>query len=234
MNAKPAFFVLIALLFSFQIGCQADPGAPSTVEQITDHEDLSDHLQGEVQAEVDGDRIQELGCKKVTTSQLFQVNLGNDKKDEFLDLCVRKTGSTYWCSQLIRPNPRSSSVFRCTYGSDQVHQLIHPQESVWKYPITAVQVVQELVSKGIKVCEIYNWWRPEPYNKNVGGAAGRHPYGTSVDVRFCSNSEAIRAFSELCKIRKKGRIRALGYYGSAALHIGVGDRTANTWGRSCP
>lgn len=221
MNKKPVLAILLAITFSFQIGCQADPG---------DREDVADHLQNEV----DREGIQELGCKKVNSQQLYQVNLGNDKKDEFLDACIRQTGSTYWCSQLIRPNPRSASVFRCTYGADQVHQLIHPQESVWKYPIKGVKVVQELISKGIKVCEIYNWWRPEPYNKNVGGAPGRHPYGTAIDVRFCSDSEAIRAFNELCKIRKKGRIRAIGYYGSAALHIGVGDRLANTWGRSCP
>ena len=81
---------------------------------------------------------------------------------------------------------------------------------------------------------IYNWWRPEPYNKNVGGSATRHPFGTSIDVRFRSKSIQNKAFSELCKMRKNGRVRAIGYYASTALHFGIGDARANTWGKACP
>ncbi len=103
----------------------------------------------------------------------------------------------------------------------------------WEFAFTAVQLIQNLESKGRKVCRIYNWWRPEPYNKNVGGAGGRHPLGTSVDVEFCSKSEALASFDELCKVRKIGKTRALGYYGNTGVHFGVGDRQGNTWGRSC-
>jgi len=177
---------------------------------------------------------QALTCKKATAAEIQVVNQGNLKKQEFLDQCAQVTGGSAWCSQLIRPNPDSVSIFRCTYGSTQVHQLIHPDTGTWKNAFTAVQLIQELEQKGLRVCKIYNWWRPEPYNKNVSGAAGRHPYATSIDVRFCSNSDADRGFEELCKQRKLGRIRAIGHYGSSALHFGVGDATANTWGRSCP
>lgn len=179
------------------------------------------------------DYLQMLACKSANTAQADFVHLGTHKKEEFLEACARATNNSPWCEQLVRPNPSSIRTFRCTYGSKVPHELIHPSESIWKYAFTGVQLVEDLERKGIRVCQIYNWWRPEPYNKNVGGAAGRHPYGTSVDVRFCSNQEAIKGFDELCKHRKRGVVRALGYYGNSGVHIGVGDRTANTWGRSC-
>ena len=98
----------------------------------------------------------------------------------------------------------------------------------------ASQLVKELEKKGIKVCLIYNWWRPEPYNANVGGAAGRHPYGTSVDTRMCTLADMEKAFTQLCEWREEGRLRAIGYYGSTGLHFGMGDAVANTWGKDCP
>lgn len=174
-----------------------------------------------------------LGCARATASQVRPVNQGNQKRSRFQDYCRSMTGSSTWCAQVERPNPSSINTFRCTYGSSQPHRFIHPDENTWRYAVKAIQLIQKLSKKGICVSQIYNWWRPEPYNANVGGAAGRHPYGTSIDVRFCSSRHAVRGFDELCKYRKQGEIRALGYYGSSGVHIGVGDRTANTWGRSC-
>nr|BFD68786.1 hypothetical protein HAGR004_38080 [Bdellovibrio sp. HAGR004] len=202
----------------------------TTDTAMTDGEDIADHVHDDFGI---SEEIQALGCVKASSSQKTQVNLGLSKKEEFLQKCSKETNGSFWCDQVIRPNPKSVNTFRCTYGSSQVHNLIHPDESTWKYPIAGVRILQDLSAKGIKISQIYNWWRPEPYNKNVGGAAGRHPYGTSIDVRFASNSEADRAFKELCKMRKAKRLRAIGHYGSASLHIGVGDKTANTWGKSC-
>lgn len=173
-------------------------------------------------------------CQKASSSQVIVVNQGNTKKNAFLQQCSQLTGGSAWCNQLVRPNPDSISIFRCTYGSSQVHQLINPDQNSWRHAFNAVRLVQELEQKGFRVQVIYNWWRPEPYNKNVGGASGRHPHGGSVDVRFFTNSEANRAFDELCKYRKQGRIRAIGHYGTNALHFGMGDSAGNTWGRSCP
>ncbi|WP_413586913.1 hypothetical protein [Bdellovibrio sp. HCB274] len=210
----------------------------------SDSEDIVDHLVND-QTQDDGhdhsetsdegidDELLALGCVKASNSQESSVDLGLSKKEKFLAKCAAETDNSSWCAQLIRPNPSSKNTFRCTYGSSQAHVLIHPNETTWKYPISAVKVIKDLQAKGLKVSQIYNWWRPEPYNKNVGGAAGRHPYGTSVDVRFASNSTANTAFKELCKMRKAGRIRAIGHYGSASLHIGVGDKLGNTWGKYC-
>jgi len=172
-------------------------------------------------------------CTKASAAQINEVNKGNLLKESFLAECADLTDSSEWCQQVIRPNPSSISTFKCTYGASQPHQLIHPQSSTWKNAIQAVNLVQDLEDLGIEVCQIYNWWRPAPYNANVGGAAGRHPYATSVDVRFCSLADMEKAHKQLCQWRKKGRLRALGYYGTTGLHLGIGDKTANTWGKNC-
>jgi len=226
MKTNFKLFLVTMLALTFLTACQDASQA--------DHEFNEEHThESDKESDTDSPPLEELGCIRPTAQQRDPVNLGNEKKDEFLDYCRRNTGNSPWCNQLVRPNPNSKNTFRCTYGANQVHQLIHPSEQTWVHAVRGVQLIQELAKKGIRTCEIYNWWRPEPYNKNVGGAAGRHPYGTSIDVRLCSNKEAISAFNELCKLRKKGKIRAIGYYGGSSLHFGVGDRTANTWGKSC-
>ena len=174
------------------------------------------------------------GCKKASPNQISVINSGNMKLDLFLRRCAIATSNSPWCEQLTRPNPASVSTFRCTYGPSQPHALIHPDETTWKNAFQAVRLLKELEDQGVRPCLIYNWWRPEPYNANVGGASGRHPFATSVDVRFCSTQDMERAFVRLCKWRKEGKLRAVGYYGSTALHLGVGDKVGNTWGKECP
>lgn len=175
------------------------------------------------------------GCRRADRAQTALVDRGNALKDRYLAACARSGADPALCAQSVRPNPESRAVFVCTYGESQPHQLIHPDPAVWADAFKALALVSELSRKGIESCLINNWWRPEPYNANVGGAPGRHPAGTSVDVKFCSPSDRERAFVELCRLRRQGRLRALGYYpGSTVLHLGVGDRSANTWGKSCP
>lgn len=223
-------FKLIGFLVFILIGCQQ--ANETTTFDTTD--DFS-----EEQIDEDAELIEELlfekaTCVKATSSQISTVNLGNKKVGDFLDLCGVATQGSPWCQQLIRPNPSSKSIFNCTYGANQIHQLIHPDQNTWKFAYQAVNLIERLELNGIKIAQIYNWWRPEPYNKNVGGAPGRHPAGTSVDVRFSSKNDQNKAHSLLCKWRKQGELRALGYYSSSALHFGIGDATANTWGKSCP
>lgn len=227
-NSKLLFTTKFILLFISSIFIQSAMAHDHELYSSDSPEDFAhDDL------ELMPDFFEILGCRRASSSQLREVNRGNSKRAEFQRYCTQMTGSSKWCRQVERPNPSSKNTFNCTYGSSQAHRLIHPDEGTWRYAIKSIQLIQALSKKGICVAQIYNWWRPEPYNNNVGGAAGRHPYGTSVDVRFCSNSHARRAFDELCKYRRKGQVRALGYYGSTGVHIGVGDRTANTWGRSC-
>jgi hypothetical protein len=173
-------------------------------------------------------------CKKASSAEEDFIDQGNSKLSQFMQACWEATGTSSWCEQLTRPNPSSRQMFICTYGEDRPHQLIHPDESTWGNAFKAVELIRDLEASGISVAQIYNWWRPEPYNDNVGGAAGRHPFGTSVDVKFSSKREMEKAHRKLCEFRKKGRLRALGYYGTTGLHLGIGDTKPNTWGKSCP
>lgn len=182
----------------------------------------------------DGGQIYPVACAAASASQRAAVNAGNAKAAKFLQLCRAAAAGSAWCEQLMRPNPSSRSTFSCTYGASQPHQLIHPDESTWANAFKAVQIIQDLESLGVRVAQIYNWWRPEPYNANVGGSKTRHPFGTSIDVRFASLPDMEKAHKLLCEFRRKGRLRALGYYGSTGLHFGVGDANPNTWGKSCP
>lgn len=220
----------IAVLTLFVMGC----GDPSHFQPINHESQSEDPYNVEDPDLFDDSFVVPFACKKASSSQVQVVNQGNAKKDSFLRGCAQATGGSSWCNQLVRPNPDSRSIFQCTYGNNQVHQLINPDEKTWKHAFNAAKLIQELEQKGFRVKIVYNWWRPEPYNKNVGGAAGRHPFGTSVDVRFFTNAEANGAFDELCKYRKQGRIRAIGHYGTNALHFGIGDAVGNTWGRNCP
>jgi hypothetical protein len=222
----------LALIWAiFLTSCQANFQSGQSVE--SENSDAVDAAAEDDFELIEDWLFEKATCAKATNAQVAQIQIGNSKKQDFLDQCGRATGGSPWCQQLIRPNPDSLNIFRCTYGDKLVHQLIHPDENTWKFAYQAVNLVERLESLGVKICIIYNWWRPEPYNKNVGGAAGRHPLGTSVDVRFCSKNDQLKAHKQLCQWRKQGDLRALGYYSSSALHFGVGDVTANTWGKAC-
>lgn len=226
-NKKPTL-IYISLIFCLALSSKVqghEPHADEATDQIEAHE-----LEMQLSA---FDLVAEQSCQKATTAQKNKINQGNDLRKTFQSECIKKTGNPELCAEVERPNPDSKSIFSCTYGANQPHLLINPSQSTWKNAFKAIEIVEKLKAKGFCFAEIYNWWRPEPYNKNVGGAAGRHPFGTSVDVRFCTNKDAIRAFDELCKFKARGEIKAIGYYGSTGVHIGVGDKLANTWGRSC-
>ena len=225
-------FVLLILALLPQ-SCQKQQDKINSADVLSsEHSDIM-----EDDFESDSDYVFKLGssnCKQATAAQISFVDAGAAKLNQFLTRCYQETNSKKWCSEVARPNPDSHRTIDCTYSPAQPHVFVHPQENTWGYAIAAVNLVLELEKRNIEVDTIYNWWRPEPYNKNVGGAAGRHPAGTSVDVRFSSKTEQNKAHGELCKFRKLGRLRALGYYSGTGLHLGVGDTAANTWGRSCP
>lgn len=201
--------------------------------QATDQRQSSNFSENEYDEDEFLNMINPRSCQRASATQISEVNRGYAKLQNFLSECARATNGSQWCNELARPNPASVSMFHCTYGTSMPHNLIHPDERTWENAFQAVKLVQELEGLGVKTCIIYNWWRPEPYNKNVGGAPGRHPLGTSVDVRFCSMADMEKAHRALCEWRKQGRVRAVGYYGTTALHFGVGDKLGNTWGKEC-
>ena len=229
MNKPFSKIICLTLMLLLQLSCQREKVNQLDVQQAKHSGQMEDDTESQP-AQVQ----KETNCKRASSSQVSEVNLGLTKLDQFLNKCYSETGSRKWCDQVARPNPESHSAFDCTYSSAQQHNFVHPDEKSWDYAVGAIKLVQELIAKGIEVDVIYNWWRPEPYNANVGGAAGRHPFGTSVDVRFPNKIQQNLAHAQLCKWRKQGRLRALGYYPGTGLHFGMGDKAANTWGRACP
>jgi len=170
---------------------------------------------------------------KASQAELDEVLQGIQKYSTFIEQCLANGIQKKWCEQLTHPNVNELRKFEITYGKDVPHTLIHPDESTWVHAFKAAKLVQRLLSENIQVVEIYNWWRPSQYNKNVGGSPTRHPYGVSVDIRMSSKQQMEKAHTLLCKWRKKGELRALGYYGNTGLHLGIDDEAANTWGKSC-
>lgn len=234
-NYKSIVFLLLSTTLTFS-ACGHE--SESTVTSPSQEDGSLNDKTSTCDADLFLDQLQPItlnaDCIKANQKQIEEVNLGNAKREQFLSYCYQETGNSCWCDQLVRPNIKSLAVFQCTYGDQQAHQLIHPDEATWVFAIEAVKIVKDIIAMKLEVKEIYNWWRPEPYNKNVGGAAGRHPYGTSVDIRFATKSMQDKAFARLCDMRKKGRLRAVGYYPSTAIHLGVGDKNPNTWGAACP
>lgn len=227
---------LVAMALSSLISCQE---APSTVTTNLDDGQVTGPIADEHgHLHDDGESIYGIlggdgECIKATKEQKAYVDYGNKLYSDFIKACINKTGASTWCQQLTRPNPDSADIFACTYGPKQAHRFIHPDKSTWGNAFEAVKIIEDLQRQGVGVRRIYNWWRPEPYNKNVEGAGGRHPLGTSIDVEFDSHRDKNLAFRALCRMRRYGRIKAIGYYPSQGLHLGVGDKIPNTWGKSC-
>jgi|GEM_PF-1246562 len=160
--------------------------------------------------------------QRATSDQIQTVFTGVNRKDVFLKACLENTQRPDYCQQVMRPNPNSRSIFQCTYPAS-IPWIFIPSPKTWFYAFQVIRWLDEMESEGIKVSLIYNWWRPEPYNKNVGGDPHRHPFGTAIDVFFPTKIDQLNAFRFLCQLERSSFIGALGFYGSSSLHIGIGD-----------
>lgn len=150
----------------------------------------------------------------------------------FISSCTSRGVSRKTCTEMTRPNPLEEARFACTYGKSAPHELV-PPKTKWDQAIKLAKVYESLRAQGVCTDEVYNWWRPEPYNRNVEGAKARHPNATCIDVRFCSVADAKKALRALCKLRSQGKITSVGYYGATGVHIGM-DPQDGSWGGACP
>lgn len=167
-----------------------------------------------------------------TPNQAEQLRL----RSEFLTDCAAEGIHPSLCENLTHPNNNSKMEFRCTFPSFTQHVLLPNNRSLWTNGFQGAKAFQEaLEEQGLEpnqgACpQIYNYYRPEPYNANVGGAAGRHPNGTAVDVEFCTKEEAQKALNKFAKMRMEKRINSIGIYSSGIrIHIGFGTEKGNTW-----
>jgi hypothetical protein len=150
---------------------------------------------------------------------------------EFMNACIARGISEGFCNNLTHPNSQSIHEFRCTYPG-KPHILIPPDKTKWEHAFKGATLVQNGI-KNNELCveEIYNWYRPEPYNDNVDGKPGRHPEGTAIDVRFCTKEDAKKAAKYFCEQFKAGALWAVGSYPSGdKLHLGMEPEKNTTWG----
>ena len=175
----------------------------------------------------------EKNCKKGRRAKFAKGKYETGDVTTFVRTCLEKGVLERFCLNLTHPNqdPESMRAFRCTYPG-MPHVLIPKDESEWTFAFEAALILQTM-ARETKVCidEIYNWYRPEPYNRNVDGRPNRHPKATAIDVKFCTKEDAKKAHRALCELYKKKSIWALGSYPSGnKLHIGVRPELHTTWG----
>lgn len=137
---------------------------------------------------------------------------------------------------MTHPNNKSEMEFRCTYPDAKTHVLIPPDPTKWELSFRGALELQKIEAAGVCVKEIYNYDRPEPYNNNVQGAPGRHPYGTAIDIEFCTKADARKAVQAFCKQRTPGdvEIKSVGTYSSGIrIHLGNVKPRRGDWGGGC-
>jgi hypothetical protein len=124
------------------------------------------------------------------------------------------------------PNTASADTFFDVYSSSTPFILM-PNRSTWNRGVQLLSVAQSM-SKFGKICEIRNWYRPEPYNSAVGGAgSSRHLDGSAIDIEFCSVTEKNKALQAALSMRRRfGTPPGVGVYGreSKVIHIDLTNR----------
>ena len=163
------------------------------------------------------------GKIRANIEQIVDVLKGIALKPEFIEQCEKATDRPDLCKQIIRPNPDSKSIFACTYPPGVASIFIPPEKGVWHFAFQAIRWISEIENLGISFSHIYNWLRPEPYNKNASGHPDRHPFGTAVDIKLRSKGDQHLAFEFFCEKWRSGQMNAIGFYSSASLHLGIGD-----------
>ncbi len=147
-------------------------------------------------------------------------------QQRFIQRCTSRGISEKLCREATYPNPDSRSAFNGVYGSNQ-NFILMPPESTWDTGIRLLGIAESLSAYG-KVCEIRNWYRPEPYNRKVGGAGGsRHINASAIDIEFCSVAEKNKALKAALAMRQKfAQPAGVGVYGegSLVLHIDTSNR----------
>ena len=158
----------------------------------------------------------------VQPSPLHSPRLAND----FTSFCISQGLENNLCRQMTYPNTASANAFYNVYPRSNSFILM-PNRSTWNRGVQLLSVAQNM-SKFGKICEIRNWYRPEPYNSAVGGAgSSRHLDGSAIDIEFCSVTEKNKALQAALSMRRRfGAPPGVGVYGreSKVIHIDLTNR----------
>lgn len=152
---------------------------------------------------------------------------------EYVNLCTRNGVHLDLCTDMLQPfrNPKEVRVFRRTYGDEVEHVLIPPR-STWGLGIELIKIAQEVsITSNVEICQIRNWYRPEPYNSRVdGGSSSQHLVAQAIDIDFCSNPGRNKALQVMKRRRTDtGMPRGIGtYVGGHTIHIDYDNRVYHT------
>ena len=165
------------------------------------------------------------GTRSTTSLQLSPLHsprLAND----FTSFCTSQGLENNLCRQMTSPNSASTNTFYNVYPRANPFILM-PNRSTWSKGVQLLSVAQSM-SKFGKICEIRNWYRPEPYNSAVGGVgSSRHLDGSAIDIEFCSVTEKNKALQAALSMRRRfGTPPGVGVYGreSKVIHIDLTNR----------
>lgn len=173
-------------------------------------------------------------CKKKTTPflPLTSVKYGKHSKafaDYFVAKCLKRVSSPKLCKEMVSPNTSSKGSFRAVYGSSTPHILM-PKENKFEVGIRLLEMIEraQKIDSKIKVCQIANWYRPEPYNSRVGGAKrSQHINANAIDIKFCSRDARNRAKKVFRQLEKKYKTLGIGTYKSSSsvtVHLDFATR----------
>lgn len=104
-----------------------------------------------------------------------------------------------------------------------------PPQACWPHGLACLTIAEAVRERiGNKPLLVANWYRPEPYNRAVGGAAGGdHLTATAIDIQFIGSSAEVRMYREkvvpyLEGLYRSGDYLSLGLYADhKRIHIGV-------------
>lgn len=171
--------------------------------------------------------ISEVGTSSSTASGRGTSAMHSQQvAQRFVDQCTSRGVSENFCRDATNPNQDSRGTFNRVYGKGTPFVLMPGQEK-WETGIYLLGIAESLSKYG-KVCEIRNWFRPEPYNRAVDGArSSRHIDGSAIDIEFCSPKEKNKALKAALAMRQKfGAPPGVGVYGegSHVIHIDMSNR----------
>jgi hypothetical protein len=86
------------------------------------------------------------------------------------------------------------------------------------------RVINDGDYNGSNGIQLRNWWRPDCYNRRVGGArSSDHIQARGFDLDFANGNQRAKAQNYLCELYKERQISLQVGIGCVTLHVGVGS-----------
>lgn len=150
--------------------------------------------------------------------------------DSFIKKCKGRVKTAIWCDEIVVPNIHSKRSFYSVYNKSKEHLLV-PRKDKFEVGIRLLEILERAVggNSEMRVCQIANWYRPEPYNSRVGGAKrSAHIAADAIDIKFCTRAGRNRAKKRLIQLEKIYKTLGIGSYkGSHSVTIHLDFKTRN-------